>query len=211
MKSLMLHIFILVVATSYGLGESESVAVAKIDCGGGGLVELVRRGDSVEYQVYLEGKPLHDTFTRAVNVGRDDEFDEIDPRALRYQVLHGKDRRIVGISEATNPGIVFIVIDFAKGKSWPAVPYCPWHEKDEIRDPMVRALRLANPKINVRHTVEVPFFELGNPLDQMTGELDPAPKTTKAEQAGTGQPATRSQSESEGGDKPQPEAEGRSR
>jgi hypothetical protein len=35
--------------------------------------------------------------------------------------------------------------------------------------------------------------------------------TTKAEQAGTGQPATRSQSKSEGGDKPQPEAEGRSR
>ncbi len=31
------------------------------------------------------------------------------------------------------------------------------------------------------------------------------------EQAGTGQPATRSQSKSEGGDKPQPEAEGRSR
>jgi hypothetical protein len=34
---------------------------------------------------------------------------------------------------------------------------------------------------------------------------------TKAEQAGTGQPATRSQSKSEGSDKPQPEAEGRSR
>jgi hypothetical protein len=33
----------------------------------------------------------------------------------------------------------------------------------------------------------------------------------EAEQAGTGQPATRSQSKSEGSDKPQPEAEGRSR
>ena len=33
----------------------------------------------------------------------------------------------------------------------------------------------------------------------------------KAEQAGTGQPATRSESKSEGGDKPQPEAEGRSK
>jgi len=32
-----------------------------------------------------------------------------------------------------------------------------------------------------------------------------------AEQAGTGQPATRAESKSEGGDKPQPEAEGRSR
>ena len=34
---------------------------------------------------------------------------------------------------------------------------------------------------------------------------------TKAEQGGTGQPATRPESKSEGGDKPQPEAEGRSR
>jgi hypothetical protein len=33
----------------------------------------------------------------------------------------------------------------------------------------------------------------------------------KVEQAGPGQPATRSESDSEGGDKPQPEAEGRSR
>jgi hypothetical protein len=38
----------------------------------------------------------------------------------------------------------------------------------------------------------------------------PAPKE-EVKQAGTGQPATRSQSKSEGGDKPQPEAEGRSR
>jgi hypothetical protein len=34
---------------------------------------------------------------------------------------------------------------------------------------------------------------------------------TQAEQAGTGQPATRPESKSKGGDKPQPEAEGRSR
>ena len=34
---------------------------------------------------------------------------------------------------------------------------------------------------------------------------------TKAEQGGTGQPATRSQLKSEGSDKPQPDAEGRSR
>ena len=36
-------------------------------------------------------------------------------------------------------------------------------------------------------------------------------KTKFAEQAGTGQPATRPESKSEGSDKPQPEAEGRSR
>jgi hypothetical protein len=38
-----------------------------------------------------------------------------------------------------------------------------------------------------------------------------AAEEIKAEQAGTGQPATRPESKSEGGDKPQPEAEGRSR
>lgn len=37
------------------------------------------------------------------------------------------------------------------------------------------------------------------------------PENNKAEQAGTGQPATRPESKSSGGDKPQPEAEGRSR
>jgi len=37
------------------------------------------------------------------------------------------------------------------------------------------------------------------------------PTKSKVERAGTEQPATRSQSKSEGGDKPQPEAEGRSR
>jgi hypothetical protein len=36
-------------------------------------------------------------------------------------------------------------------------------------------------------------------------------RKTKAEQAGPGQPATRPESKSEGGDQPQPEAEGRSR
>ena len=37
------------------------------------------------------------------------------------------------------------------------------------------------------------------------------PESKTAEQAGTGQPVTRSESKSEGSDKPQPEAEGRSR
>jgi hypothetical protein len=42
---------------------------------------------------------------------------------------------------------------------------------------------------------------------ELVKHLDPK----KTEQAGTGQPATRPDSKSEGGDKPQPEAEGRSR
>jgi hypothetical protein len=47
----------------------------------------------------------------------------------------------------------------------------------------------------------LPYFEAGRVVT----------KKTEAEQGGTGQPATRSQSKSEGGEKPQPEAEGRSR
>ena len=43
------------------------------------------------------------------------------------------------------------------------------------------------------------------------GTLVLVPKTKIAEQAGAGQPATRPESKSEGGDKPQPESEGRSR
>ena len=43
------------------------------------------------------------------------------------------------------------------------------------------------------------------------GEVYYTYKSNTGEQGGTGQPATRSQSKSEGSDKPQPEAEGRSR
>ena len=43
------------------------------------------------------------------------------------------------------------------------------------------------------------------------GETAPTPNKNETEQGGTGQPATRPKSDSEGSDKPQPEAEGRSR
>jgi hypothetical protein len=45
----------------------------------------------------------------------------------------------------------------------------------------------------------------------IAGHLFALPQKPKAEQAGAGQPATRSESKSEGSDKPQPESEGRSR
>ena len=48
-------------------------------------------------------------------------------------------------------------------------------------------------------------------LNWLKTDTVPAELENKVEQAGTGQPATRSQSKSEGSDKPQPEAEGRSR
>ena len=62
---------------------------------------------------------------------------------------------------------------------------------------------------------EFPFiitrFSTGN--GQVDSEVEEIPwlKSKEAEQAGTGQPATRPESKSEGGDKSQPEAEGRSR
>jgi hypothetical protein len=45
----------------------------------------------------------------------------------------------------------------------------------------------------------------------IAGHLFALPQKPKAEQAGTGQPATRPESKTEGSDKPQPESEGRSR
>jgi hypothetical protein len=53
-------------------------------------------------------------------------------------------------------------------------------------------------------------YEAGSPEAMAKEEKERAMKSD-AEQAGTGQPATRSQSKSEGSDKPQPEAEGLSR
>jgi hypothetical protein len=47
--------------------------------------------------------------------------------------------------------------------------------------------------------------------DKLPQAIKPQPKPKAGEQAGAGQPATRSESKSEGGDKPQPESEGRSR
>ena len=47
--------------------------------------------------------------------------------------------------------------------------------------------------------------------DKLPKAIEPQKKSKPGEQAGAGQPATRPESKSEGSDKPQPEAEGRSR
>jgi hypothetical protein len=60
----------------------------------------------------------------------------------------------------------------------------------------------------VTHPADIDSYEIN--LEKVEMKRVPS-KRKKAEQAGTGQPATRSQSKSEGSDKPQPEAEGRSR
>jgi hypothetical protein len=77
--------------------------------------------------------------------------------------------------------------------------------------------------VSYRWNDKVGFFDLSLKYDQGQTGLSPfeAMKVevvgiskgsdSKSEQAGTGQPATRPESKSEGGDKPQPEAEGRSR
>ena len=51
-----------------------------------------------------------------------------------------------------------------------------------------------------------PYF-----IERIKKSSDHVKNSAKREQAGTGQPATRPESKSEGGDKPQPESEGRSR
>ncbi len=55
------------------------------------------------------------------------------------------------------------------------------------------------------------FGKDGGPTKQASDLLRAAREKKKTEQAGTGQPATRPQSKSEGSQKPEPEADGRSR
>ena len=54
------------------------------------------------------------------------------------------------------------------------------------------------------------IHQLATPFLQGWADI-PITKNPEAEQASAGQPATRSESDSEGGDKPQPKSEGRSR
>jgi len=62
--------------------------------------------------------------------------------------------------------------------------------------------------ITVSHPANMDSYEIN--LEKVEMKRVP-PENKKAEQAGTGQPATSSESKPEGGDKPQPESEGRSR
>ena len=60
------------------------------------------------------------------------------------------------------------------------------------------------------YQVRLRIYQLTTPFLQGWAAIPRIPNP-EAEQAGTGQPATRPQSKSEGSDKPQPEADGRSR
>jgi hypothetical protein len=96
--------------------------------------------------------------------------------------------------------------------------------REEIRVP-ARPIRITGAKVN---WIDPPLFELlGRPevtqlrTWEISGEIDsfqkdllirnPATSKKEGEQAGAGQPATRSEFKSEGSDKPQPESKGRSR
>lgn len=66
------------------------------------------------------------------------------------------------------------------------------------------------PSAPEKHLSDQQRGDLSNLIYLLAKERKPIEKS-KAEQAGTGQPPTRSKSDSESGDKPQPESEGRSR
>ena len=75
----------------------------------------------------------------------------------------------------------------------------------KVIDEVITEVRAIKRSISERHH---------NDIDQLLDALMIQERTSgiiAAEQFGTEQPATRSQSESEGSDKPQPEAEGRAR
>ena len=72
----------------------------------------------------------------------------------------------------------------------------------------INEAKLVDPRLTVYEGV--PY--LGTSFDKgVLAQLKSLTQKKIAEQAGTGQPATRPESKSEGSDKPQPEAEGRSR
>ena len=70
---------------------------------------------------------------------------------------------------------------------------------------MITEVRAIKRGISERH---------GNDIDRLLASLIAQERSSgiqKAEQGGAGQPATRGESDSEGGDNPQPESEGRPR
>jgi len=75
----------------------------------------------------------------------------------------------------------------------------------KVIDEVISEVRAIKRGIALRH---------GDDIDRLLDALIAQERSAgigKAEQGGTGQPATRPESKSEGSDKPQPEAEGRSR
>lgn len=82
-------------------------------------------------------------------------------------------------------------------------------DQDPIFNTNVGVLRMRNIPLDL--VLRYLFDSAKVDLQVLPGALEFIAPKQKAEQAGAGQPATRSQSKSEGGDKPQPDAEGRSR
>jgi hypothetical protein len=83
-------------------------------------------------------------------------------------------------------------------------------ETDHVRHPNIMTIYLDGIHLNASCQLRLQLLSGSFILGWGAQKVHPSEKS-KIEQGGTGQPATRSQSKSEGSDKPQPEAEGRSR
>jgi hypothetical protein len=87
-------------------------------------------------------------------------------------------------------------------------------DPDVIHLPALKVLHRSEGLVLIRKDGRTDFKEHWNIYPHAIDNMFPFRILTidqEAEQAGAGQPATRPESDSEGGDKPQPEAEGRSR
>ena len=76
---------------------------------------------------------------------------------------------------------------------------------ERVADPVISEVRAIKRQVVAEHGGNLDSFFAS--IRQRQSQNPRLVRTTEGEQAGTGQPATRPESKSEGGDKPQPEAQ----
>jgi tetratricopeptide (TPR) repeat protein len=85
------------------------------------------------------------------------------------------------------------------------------YNENNLVEESLRLIEVSNALGNKKASLEIQAKALAVVEDTRLRDAIPAEQKQEAQQDGTGQPATRPESKSEGSDKPQPEAEGRSR
>jgi hypothetical protein len=141
---------------------------------------------------------------KIVSIPKDFEFpgsSDADGKeqTVKPQKAHSSELQIITPNDLTGKTITFYHLPPLKGDSI-------WHRVGTIIEFQIDRESLGSmyPRKDRRHTFKIPY------VHNIAGEIKVIQKP-EAEQAGTGQPATRPESDSEGGDKPQPVSEGRSR
>lgn len=169
-----------------------------------------------------------DNFSTALAVFRDDYqdrrvrvFGEVEERSTfqigDYQFIVTPTVRDSS-SDSFNPGHCNIA---AHLNGMVVMLACTWIVNEDPRGSdllaklkqVIPSYKLSAPEIETVSLVDLEDRSamMKSVANQWSWRIGDLPEKLKAQQGGAGQPATRSESDLEGGDKPQPEAEGRSR